>query len=174
MKNDKKNLAILATRKFAPFENDSGWAEPFISQLVLYDNGFNGDLFLVNDYPPHSYAPKEVFDRTYNFDEFKIFLKEYFNDKNKSCPIILDDSRLSICLIGVKFNYDEKGNEVSLELLILDPHAHGYIPGESGIYVVVLESNGSKITTLPEEILGSHAIFFDKNKPWMVYASKIE
>lgn len=123
MKNDKKILEILTNKIFAPSENESGWAEPFISQLVLFDHGFKGDLFLVNDYPPDSYAPKEVFDKTYNFDEFKNFLKEYFNDKDKSCPIILDDSRLSACLIGVKFIYDEKGNETSLELLILDPHA---------------------------------------------------
>lgn len=48
------------------------------------------------------------------------------------------------------------------------------MPGETGIYDVVLNSDGSKIKTLPEECLGSPVIFFDNNKPWMVYASKIE
>ena len=41
-KENKDELVdILSKRTFAPFENQSGWAEPFISQLALYDFGFD-------------------------------------------------------------------------------------------------------------------------------------
>ena len=167
---NQETKEILQKKIFAPFENN-GWAEPFISQLVLYDFGFNGELFLVNGYPQGAYAPKNVFPKTISFNEFKQFLKDYYKDKNKSGPLILDDSRGSCCAIGVKFNHNEKGEDSSLELLILDPHAPNNKPGEVGLYIVVLENDGKQITVLPEPYLGSWISF---NKPWMVYAPTVE
>ena len=160
---NQETKEILQKKIFAPFENN-GWAEPFISQLVLYDFGFKGELLLVNGYPEESFAPKNVFPITINFDDFKQFLKDYFKDKNKSGPIILDDSMISVCIIGVKFNQ----NEASLELLILDPHARNEMPGEDGLYIVVLDYEGKQITVLPESCLVSRGVFFN-NKRWMVY-----
>ena len=164
---------ILKKRIFAPFENN-GWAEPFISQLVLLDFGFSGELFLVNGYPEYSFAPRNVFDIMINYNEFKLFLKDYFKDKNKSSPIILDDSRSSVCVIGCKFNQKENDEESSLELLILDPHAQNEMPGETGLYIVVLDNNGEQIKVLPGSCLASRAIYFSRHNPWMVYSPKIE
>ena len=63
-KNKKISCALdnLENKTFAPHDLHDGWAESFISQLVLYDFGFEGELILVNDYPKFFYAPKEVFE----------------------------------------------------------------------------------------------------------------
>ena len=45
-------------------------------------------------------APKEVFNKTVNFDEFKTILKEHLSQKNLG-PIILDDSVGSFAIIGL-------------------------------------------------------------------------
>ena len=63
---EEKVINVLLDKKFAPFETDSGWAEPFISQLVLYDFWFEGELLLINNYSNNNYAPKEVFSRILN------------------------------------------------------------------------------------------------------------
>ena len=76
-KEDKeKVINILSNKDFAPFENSDGWAEPFISQLVLYDFGFEGELILINGYSNNNYAPKEVFSRILNLIKAKSIKKE--------------------------------------------------------------------------------------------------
>ena len=79
--NISEVLKKLLNKKFAAFETDCGWAEPFISQLVLYDFGFEGELILINGYSNHNYAPEEVFSRTLNFKEFRELLRNYFKQK---------------------------------------------------------------------------------------------
>ena len=164
--NKDEIVEILSKRKFAPFENNNGWAEPFISQLVLFDFGFEGDLILVNGYPKNSYAPKEVFDKTVNFIEFKEILKNHFNNAN-SGPIILDDAIASTAKIGIEFNTDN-GN---ISLMIMDPHASKN--PEEGLYIISLAANGEFLQIEPEKlILASLSIYFSDNKPWMVYIPK--
>ena len=164
--NKDEIVEILSKRKFAPFENNNGWAEPFISQLVLYDFGFEGDLILVNGYPKNSYAPKEVFDKTVNFIEFKEILKVHFSKPNPG-PVILDDSCASIAIIGIKFNTDNE----NISLMIMDPHASKN--PEEGLYIISLAANGEFIQIEPEKlILASLSIYFSDNKPWMVYIPK--
>ena len=101
--NKEEIIKILSSKEFAPFENSDGWAEPFISQLVLHDFGFEGELILVNDYPKFFYAPKEVFEKPIELSEFKELLKNHFMQKNAG-PIIMDDGYSSLSVIGVKFD----------------------------------------------------------------------
>ena len=164
--NKDKILEILSKKEFAPFETRSGWAEPFISQLVLYDFGFVGDLILVNGYPGNSYAPKEVFDKTVTFFEFKEILKTHFNTTNPG-PIVLDDSSVSIAIIGIKLNnYNE-----NISIIIMDPHA---IKNPlDGLYIITLDVNGRFIQIEPNNhILVSGSIYFSYNKTWMAYIPK--
>ena len=165
-KENKDELVdILSKRTFAPFENQSGWAEPFISQLALYDFGFEGDLILVNGYPKNSYAPKEVFDKTVDFKEFKEILKNYFNSPNPA-PIILDDSWASVAIIGVQFNKDNE----NIEMMIMDPHARS--EPEEGLYIITLDEKGEFGRIEPEKlVLASPSIYFIE-KPWMAYIPK--
>ena len=160
--NADKNIDILSAKKFAPHENSCGWAEPFISQLVLYDFGFKGDLLLINGYPRGSYAPIEVFKKILNFQEFKEKLSQHFKQKNPG-PIILDDSRASISIIGVKFR-----NDNNIELIIMDPHACP--DAEKGLYIITLDNNGGFLEiTPPEIVLASMSIYFAHKNPWMAY-----
>lgn len=168
MKKDKDILEVLnklENKKFAPYETDNGWAEPFISQLVLYDFGFNGDLILINGYSNHNYAPEEVFSENIDFNQFKEKLKSHFNQKDPA-PIIIDDSYVSVCIIGVKFNEENK----CLELLIMDPH--GSVGFEKGIYVTVLNEEGILYDIIPEVALVSKNIYFSGGKKWMAYFPK--
>ena len=164
--NKEEIVDILNKKAFAPFENNNGWAEPFISQLVLYDFGFEGDLILVNNYPRNSYAPKEVFDKTVEFKEFKEILKNHFNKANPA-PIIIDDSWQSTAIIGIKLNNDN-GN---IDLMIMDPHATN--EPEKGLYIITLDEKGEfKLIEPGMLVLASQGIYFADNKPWMVYIPK--
>ena len=169
MTKDKDNSEVLnklINKKFAPHETDCGWAEPFISQLVLYDFGFEGEILLINNYYENNYAPKEVFSNTLDFAKFKEKLKNHFSQKNPG-PIILDDSYISISIIGVKFNEENK----NIELLIMDPHA--VENPKEGIYIIVLDNEGRQINIIPDKkVLASLAIVFSQNKPWMAYFPK--
>lgn len=159
-------LNELMDKQFAPYETDSGWAEPFISQLVLYDFGFEGELILINNYPSHSYAPKSVFSRTLTFKEFKELFINHFTQKNPA-PIILDDSYSSISVIGI--NYDEKQDVI--ELIIMDPHVIGN--PQNGLYIICLNENGDFINMIPfKHVHCSRSVHFEPTKPWMAYIPK--
>ena len=166
MNNNEKNLYLLNQKTFAPFENQNGWAEPFISQLVLYDFGFEGELILVNGYPNQSYAPKEVFEKIVDFKEFKEILKNHFKKENPA-PIVMDDSVSSLGLIGVKFNEDND----NIELMIMDPHATN--EPEKGLYIISLDEKGEFKQIEPGFlVLASQAVYFSGNKKWMIYIPK--
>ena len=161
-----KAFNALMDKEFAPYETQSGWAEPFISQLVLYDFGFEGELILINDYSNNNYAPKSVFNRMLTFEEFKELLKKHFAQKNPG-PIIMDDSYSSLSIIGIKF--DEESNNI--ELIIMDPHVVG--DPEKGLYIVVLNEQGEFFDLIPfEHVLCSRSVFFNNKKPWMAYIPK--
>ena len=153
----------LEDKQFSPYENDNGWAEPFISQLVLYDFGFDGEIILINGYSNNNYAPEEVFEDKIDFNQFKEKLKTHFMKKNPA-PIIIDDSYVSVCIIGVKFN-----KENCVELLIMDPH--GVENFEKGLYIAVINEDGILFDIKPEQALVSKGIFFERKK-WMAYFPK--
>jgi len=165
-KNSNEIVKILTKKIFAPFENENGWAEPFISQLILFEFGFEGELLLINNYNKSSYAPKEVFNRTIDFKEFINILKKHFLNKN-SIPIILDDSFVSVCVIGIKI--DEKNKNI--DLIIMDPHSSN-VP-EIGLYIVKLDYDGNKIELIPNKnVLVSENVYFC-NKSWMVFIPNV-
>ena len=165
-KNKKISCALddLENKTFAPHDLHDGWAEPFISQLVLHDFGFEGELILVNDYPKFFYAPKEVFEKPIELSEFKELLKSHFTQKNAG-PIIMDDGYSSLSVIGVKFD-EENSN---MQLIIMDPHAVN--KPEIGIYIVILNStNGDFIELIPNNhVCASACVHFSNKKPWMIY-----
>ena len=168
-KNPDNSTAIdkLKEKKFAPFEIDNGWAEPFISQLVLYDFGFDGELILVNGYCNHAYAPEEVFQEKINFTKFIEKLKNHFKQENPT-PIIIDDSYISVSIIGIKF--DEKNKNI--ELLIMDPHVGDVKIVENGLYIVILNEEGIQLGKIPDQnVLVSNGIYFHE-KEWMAYFPK--
>lgn len=161
-------LNKLLNKKFAAHETDCGWAEPFISQLVLYDFGFEGELILINGYSNHNYAPEEVFSRALNFKEFRELLRKYFKQENPG-PIIIDDSYSSLSIIGVSFD-DENQNT---ELIIMDPHTVEY--PENGLYIIKLNEEGGFLEVIPNEhVLCSRSVKFSDNKPWMAYIPTIK
>lgn len=167
MKTNQANSNSLENKVFAPHEIDCGWAEPLISQIVLYNFGFEGKLLLVNGYPKHYYAPKEVFEIIINLSEFKELLKKHFIQENAG-PIIMDDGYISISVIGAKID-DENLN---MQLIIMDPHAVN--EPEKGLYIVILDSiEGNLIELIPNKhVCASAAVHFSDNKPWMVYVPK--
>ena len=159
-------LASLENKAFAPHELDDGWAEPYISQLVLYDFGFEGELILVNGYPNFCYTPKEVFEKTIELNEFKELLKNHFIQKNP-CPIIMDDGYISISVIGVKF--DEEN--LNMKLIIMDPHSIN--EPEEALYIVIIVSDGNCIELIPnKQVYASGSVHFSNKKPWMIYVPK--
>ena len=157
------NIPIyIQNTKFCPFESLDGWAEPFISQLISYDFGYKGNLFLINKYNKRAYAPEEEFKIIYTFDEFISKIIDYFK-KDNCYPIILDDAQISICLAGVKTNEDG-----SYLLLILDPHVQQNEKGEKNIYYTRIEKDGGYIKkNNPQFNLLGHMIYFNKEKSWM-------
>ncbi|KAM3142248.1 hypothetical protein pb186bvf_005657 [Paramecium bursaria] len=163
----------LQDSKFAPEDNLNRWAEPFITQLVLFDQGVRSELFLVNLYPPSSNAPIEVFQKDIlNFQQFVAYLLEHF-DKNKGL-VNIDDSTYAMIIYGIQ----KQGNKIILN--IADPHINSnktinYI----GLYDVLLDENGDQLSnTITEQekqyysYVGSYqGIQFNK-KPWMVCVNK--
>ncbi len=167
--NKKEDISKpLKNKAFAPHDIDNGWAEPFISQLVLYDFGFQGELILINGYPKYYFAPKEVFEKPIELSEFEELLKNHFMQKNAG-PIIMDDGYSSISVIGVKFD-EENSN---MELIIMDPHAIN--DPKIGLYIVKLNSsNGDFIEIIPNNhVCASVSVHFSDKKPWMIYVPEI-
>jgi hypothetical protein len=153
----------LKEKEFAPYDTENGWAEPFISQLILYKFGFKGELILINAYSTHNYAPESVFNRKLSFVQFKELLKEHFAQKHPA-PIIIDDSYSSLSIIGIKC--DKESNNI--ELIIMDPHVVG--DPKNGLYIIVLNEQGEFFEIKPfEHVYCSRAVYFNYNKPWMAY-----
>lgn len=67
----KKGLTELPVElqeaKYAPQELDSGWAEPYIGNLIFYYLGFRTALKTINGYPKGANAPEYVFEANLDF-----------------------------------------------------------------------------------------------------------
>lgn len=147
---------------FSPYENENGWAEPFISKLILFHFGFEGKLILINDYPVNSYAPEEVFEEKINFEGFVNLLDEHFNHEN-STPVIIDDSIVSIIISGIKIEND------FVYFIILDPHIIGDENGEKGVYYIKLNKDGYfDIQENTQSTILGQTLSFDI-KHWMAF-----
>lgn len=134
----EKDLPTFITKgKFPPFELSNGFAEPFICKLAISDYGFKSQLILVNGYPEeHANSPKEVFEKTVFWEEFKEILVDHFKTGTGS-PVIIDDGLLGACIDGISEKED------GTVLVILDPHIWEKMKGEEGIYYVTLNKDGS-------------------------------
>ena len=159
----------IVNTKFCPFESMKGWAEPFIAKLVISDFGFKGELLLVNNAIEQAYAPKEVFNRVITFYDFVEMVKKHFENP-KAAPIIIDDSLVCLCIGGV--GKEESDGDDAIRFIMLDPHVRQNNTGDSGIYYVVIEKDGTfkKEKNKQHNILG-HLLHFKKG--WMVYIPDI-
>ena len=53
----------LINRIYAPFETQHGWAEPFILDLINFDLGGKGNIYLLNGYVEYAFTPFEIFEK---------------------------------------------------------------------------------------------------------------
>ena len=104
----KKNFKIPN----APHNRSSGWAEPFIGQLVLAFFGVDSTLLRVNDKTSICYTPDEAFsEEPIDFDDFCKRLEVHF-DSSDSTPVMIDNGVEAYVLLG-------KGDQ---GFWIADPH----------------------------------------------------
>jgi len=161
--------SYLKDRNFAPHELDSGWAEPFIGQLVLFRYGFKHELICVNGIPEDAYAPAEAFQRVISFPGLVSLLKLHFSTGTKM-PVMMDDASYAYCVIGIG------ETEEFTFLWIADPHIGKSESNDVGIYWVGLDKEGGKVMSSvgPEqrEKMYQHGcdgtIYFSENKKWMI------
>ncbi|CAD8088942.1 unnamed protein product [Paramecium sonneborni] len=158
----------LQTALYAPHDLANGWAEPYIGYLILYYMGFESKLFLINGYPPNSNAPKEVFQETLTFNQFKSFLSEHFSLRKS--PIQIDDSQYSMVIHDYKID----GNNSIL--YIGDPHIYFIHNNKEniGLYTVTLNDVGDQIsnTITPQQeqfymFKNSYKTLHFNQKQWM-------
>jgi hypothetical protein len=157
----------LEKTMYAPFESENGWGEPFISQLIFYDQGINGRLLLINKYPRNAFAPREVFEETIlEYNEFVSLLIDHFGNQYAP-PIIIDDSIISINILGFSFNGDK------FQILIGDPHVPQDKQGEVGIYTVTLTEEGLIDNELTVQNTNHTFSIHFKVKGWMMFIPNI-
>lgn len=158
----------LINKKFAPFETNNGWAEPFIAKLIFSHFNLHGELLLINQWPMYAFAPKEVFNRCITYNEWIEVINDYFQNKNAS-PIIIDDSIRTLCITGVYIDKETNHHH----LLLLDPHVKEPDIGDTGIYKLVLTANGEFKNELNPQptILGKRLDF--SSKEWMTFIPNI-
>lgn len=187
-------------RNFAPFDNEKHWAEPFISFLIASDMGIpkhDSSLFLINDYPKSSFAPKEVFDEYIcSSKEFIYNVRNYFVNNENKYPIVIDDSIRTFCIVGaivskgiytniIKNNnsgnsYDSDISSIKeskscsddyfVKLLIADPHVFIKEQGEEYLLCYKYDDEGKLISHKNE--IYCHNIIDFKSGSWMVYMVK--
>ena len=160
----------LKQKEYAPFETQYGWAEPFISKLILHDFGLLGDLYLVNGHNIDSYAPAEVFQKIIDFEKFKTLLFEHFG-KDHTLPVMIDDSLISLCIVGISSTIDAISSTTTL--LIADPHVEISGKGDEGLYHIVLNEKGNYVESLnTHPNLNGKRLMFEKVN-WMVYFPRL-
>ena len=160
---DSLKHKALIEAKFAPHDNESGWAEPFIGHLCLYYFNVPSDLFLINGIPDHHYTPKEVFVKTFDFKEFIVLLQN-----KMTLPVMLDDGIFALTILEV----DKLEN--CYKLKIGDPHINEKTPKGTCFYEVYLDEFGSQIKHSIDENqaknmfnAGSYKGIHFKEKCWM-------
>ena len=169
MNNLETAPAFLEEKKFAPHDLSSGWAEPFIGQLVLSSFGKQCQLALINGYPVEANAHVDAFPKEpLTFDQFIQLLLKHFKGSNPG-PVMIDDATFSICIIGIGIN---KG---LINLWIADPHINTTGDASVGLCTVTLDKEGkllkSSVTPDQEKFLyhkGASSRIYFNTKPWMV------
>ena len=131
----------LKNKIFAPFENQYGWAELFVLDLLMFDLNLEGNLYLLNGYPEDAFTPKEIFLKTFSFSEFIEIAEKHFS-KERPLPIIIDDLTICLCILAIKKLEIEENKEICFRLLIADPHVKKEQKVNSGIYTVDVKKNG--------------------------------
>ena len=159
---ENNNIPNYLDKPFCPFETIDGFADPFISKLILLDFNFGGELLLINDYPKNSYSPKEVFNLIINFEEFVNLLEVHFSDEN-STPIFINDGTVSLIISGISVE------DNFVYFIIFDPNVKINENSENGIYYIKLCKDGvfDKNENNQPHILGMRLHF--KTKSWMVF-----
>ncbi len=141
--------ACLQERKFAPHDLTSGWAEPFIGQLVLSHFGFPHSLIAVNGIPTDALAPEEAFSaHVQSWKEFVGALLDHFSHPSPT-PVMIDDASYAYCIIGLQVTSENNHTR----LWIADPHSGANVGAEPvGLYWVELDPAGKQVaSSVPEE-----------------------
>lgn len=102
---------------FAPYDTSSGWAEPFIGEMVMHFFGISSQLESINAIPSTCFAPKEVLHNrpSMTFADFITNVERHFKTKG-AAPIIIDDGTYTLNVVGIG------SNEFGIILWIADPH----------------------------------------------------
>jgi hypothetical protein len=162
----KQAPQYIIEKDIAP-ETNKGWAEPFISKLILHKYGIKGELFLLNGYPLNAIAPENVFDKVLMYNEFEMFLEKHFQKENPS-PIIIDDAQVSLIICGIS---KLKENDGGYTLIIIDPHVRND-PLKEAVYLAKIDKEGNLNQSNNIELgVCLRFISFSKKK-WMVYVSE--
>jgi len=139
----EKNILsdFLKEKLYAPFETQYAWAEPLILDLICFDFDIKGKLYLINGPIEFAYTPKQLFEKILSFEDFINLAFENFNNKKRPFPIIIDDSTVSLCIIGLT-KISKENNENIFKFLIADPHISKNSYAIGGIYSVEISENG--------------------------------
>lgn len=138
---DKYPKETLANnKKFAPYDLNNGWAEPFIGEMAMQYYKIPAKLETVNGIPDNANAPTQVFHNDpLSFAHFSTRLVEHFK-KEKSAPIVMDDGYRALNIVGV----GKQGSTTTL--WIADPHINGAVNHKKpvGLYTVSLDISGKQ------------------------------
>lgn len=143
---DKYPAEELSTSKlFAPYDLPSGWAEPFIGQMVMHFYNIPSILESINGIPGNCHAPQHVFhNKPLPYSVFIERLENHFKIKNPA-PIMIDDGIYALNIIGME---NEGLNQI---LWIADPHIHEAANHHlseqtpAGLYTITLNDIGQQI-----------------------------
>ncbi len=173
---------LKSDAKFAPYELNSGWAEPFIGELALHFYGIEAQLETVNGIPG-CYAPASVFpEESLDFAEFRERLQTHF-EQEVTAPLMIDDGTYTANIIGLGLQ------EEQTILWIADPHIKRGANSQEvnlaktkgiavGLYCVTLDQTGKQVTCSLDSIskkqveedypYASYRVLNFNDKKWMV------
>lgn len=136
---------LYSERSFAPYDRESGWAEPFVVEMVMHFYGISARLESIHGIPNLCSAPRSVFHNPpLTFAQFKERLENHFTRK-QAAPVMIDDGLYSFNIIGIG---RRDGN---LVLWISDPHIKegvNHSPTDqtpNGLYTVTLNAEGEQV-----------------------------
>lgn len=136
---------LHSSEKFSPYEISSGWAEPFIGEMVMHFYGISSNLESINGIPNSCNAPHSVFHNPpITFAAFKKRLENHFQSENVA-PVMIDDGTFAFNIIGIGCK------DSNVILWIADPHikegTNRYPNGKTpnGLYLITLNRLGEQI-----------------------------
>jgi hypothetical protein len=136
---------LKSLKSFAPYDLRSGWAEPFVGDMVHFYYQVSSTLESVNGIPGSCNAPPQVFhNKPLEFETFKERLEKHFKIGN-AAPIMIDDGTYSLNILGIG------RNGLNTTLWIADPHikegANSLLSERtpSGLYRITLDETGKQI-----------------------------